>query len=175
MSRIRNLWRQLRIGQGQEEGQALVEFALVLIFVVIPFTFAFIETSVILYKYVALTNAAREGARAGSIYLHVGNPNGSFAEPDVGRSADVAEMVRATLGPFIVRPPDCLGTTADTTCQISYESGDPTLNPLRSTDRMTITIIHAHPYLFGALGSEIDLRAQTSMRIEPSIIISGTP
>ena len=35
----------------EEEGQALVEFALVLIFILIPVTFAFIEASVMLYKY----------------------------------------------------------------------------------------------------------------------------
>ena len=158
-----------------EEGQALVEFALVLIFILIPVTFAFIEASVMLYKYVALTNAAREGARAGSIYLYVGDPNESFAEPDKGRSAAVATTVDQTLGPLIVRSPDCAGTVADTICQISYDpSTVEALDPLRSSDVMTVTIIHTHSFLFGALGSEIDLRAQASMRIEPSVIISGT-
>ena len=159
----------------EEEGQALVEFALVLIFILIPVTFVLIETSVMLYKYVALTNAAREGARAGSIYLYVGNPAESFAGPDTGRNAAVATTVAQSLGPLIVQSPDCAGTVADTICQISYDPATiAKLDPLRSSDVMTVTITHTHSFLFGALGSEIDLRAQASMRIEPSVIISDT-
>jgi Flp pilus assembly protein TadG len=164
-----------RLKSMEEEGQALVEFALVLIFILIPVTFVFIETSVMLYKYVALTNAAREGARAGSIYLYIGDPEEKFTGPDTGRSAAVAATVDQALGPLIVRSPDCAGTAADTICQISYDPAtDPALDPLRSSDVMTVTITHTHPFLFGALGSEIDLTAQASMRIEPSVIISGT-
>jgi Flp pilus assembly protein TadG len=165
------LWKKAE----SEKGQSLVEFALVMIFIIIPITFCLIETSILLYKYVAVTNAAREGARTGSIYLHVGDPGGSFTGPDTGRSAAVATTVGQSLGPLIVRSPDCAGTVADTICRISYDPAtDPTLDPLRSSDVMTVTITHTHSYLFGALGSEIDLRAQASMRIEPSVIISGT-
>ncbi len=165
-------WLKIR----QERGQSLVEFSLVLIFIVLPLTFAFIETSLMLYKYVALANAAREGARAGSIYLYMGDPGGSSVAPDAGRSTEVATTINDILGPMIVRPPDCDDTTATTSCQISYGPSSNNLipDPLRSTDAMTVTIIHTHPFLFGALGSDLDLRAQASMRIEPSAVISGT-
>jgi hypothetical protein len=173
---MRNFHRLPNIGQ--EEGQSLVEFALALAFVIIPITLVFIEASMILYEYVALTNAAREGARTGSIYMYVGDPGGSFVAPDAGRSAVVATTVKRMVGPLIVRPPDCDGSGADTTCQISYgPSSVPVVgfpDPLRSTDAMTVTIVHTHPFLFGALGSSIDLQAQASMRIEPSSVISGT-
>ncbi|MEW5958798.1 MAG: TadE/TadG family type IV pilus assembly protein [Chloroflexota bacterium] len=161
----------------RQQGQSLVEFALVLIFVIIPLTFALIETSVLLYKYVALSNAAREGVRAGSVYLFVGDPGGSSAAPDAGRSAAVVDSVRGTVGPLIVPPPDCNGTGAGTICQITYgPSSFPIAsieNLLRSTDVMTVTITHTHPFLFGALGGAIDLNAQATMRIEPSTVISG--
>lgn len=170
---IKDLWQQWTCEQ--EKGQSLVEFALVLVFVIIPFTLALIDTSVILYKYVTLTNAAREGTRAGSIYLFIGDPGGSFAAPDAGRSSTVAASVKSTLAPLIIPPPDCNGTAGNTTCQITY--GPPTApipDPLRSTDTFTITLVHTHPFLFGALGGDIDLQARASMRIEPSSVISGT-
>lgn len=173
MSWIANFWQQRKLDH--EKGQSLVEFALVLIFVIIPFTFALIEASVILYKYVALTNSAREGARTGSIYLYIGNPGGSTAAPDAGRSAAVATAIRSTMAPLISAPPDCNGTAANTMCQISYgTSVAPITDTLRSTEPMTVTITHTHLFLFGALGGSIDLHAQASMRIEPSSVISGT-
>lgn len=169
---IQSFWHQKR--KSRETGQSLVEFALVLIFIIIPFTFALIEASVILYKYVALTNSAREGVRTGSIYLYVGDPGGSSAAPDAGRSAAVSSAVSRTLGPLIVSPPDCNGTGAATTCQVTYgTSSAPIPDPLRSTEPLTVTITHTHPFLFGALGTSIDLHAQASMRIEPSSVITG--
>lgn len=173
MTCIRNPFQQRPIRQ---DGQSLVEFALVLAFVIIPFTFVLIETSLLLYKYVALTNAAREGARAASIYLYVGNPGGSFTAPDAGRSTAAAATVQGMVAPLIVPPPDCSNTAATTVCQISYgPSGSPApmINYLRSTDVMTLTITHTHSFLFGALGTSIDLHAQAAMRIEPSTVISG--
>jgi Flp pilus assembly protein TadG len=159
----------------QESGQTLVEFALVLIFIILPFTLVFLEVSIVLYEYVALTNAAREGARAGSIYLFVGDPGGSSTAPDAGRSTTVVAAVSATLGPLISPPPDCAGTTSTTTCTITYGvSGAPVPDPLRSTDAMTVTVAHTHTLLFGAMGGEIGLQAQANMKIEPSAVISGT-
>ena len=167
---IHRIWQRRR--KPHETGQSLVEFALVLIFIIIPFTFAFIEASTILYKYVALTNSAREGVRTGSIYLYIGDP--TSGDPDAGRSAAVSDAINHTLGPLFVTPPDCDGTSATTTCQITYgPSLAPIPDPLRSTEALTVTITHTHPFLFGALGSSIDLQAQASMRIEPSSVISG--
>ena len=162
----------------QEYGQSLVEFALVMIFIIIPLTFALIETSLLFYKYVTLTNAAREGVRAGSVYLFVGDPGGSTSAPDTGRGTAVVTAVRTTLGPLLAQPPDCSGTSASTTCQINYGPSSAPIagfpDPLRSTDTMTVTLVHTHPFLFGALGSSIDLHAEASMRIEPSSVITGT-
>jgi Flp pilus assembly protein TadG len=165
----------------RERGQSLVEFALVLGFVILPLTMVFIESSVLLYQYVALTNATREGARAGSIYLYVGDPGGSTDAADALRKEAVAEAVSGTLRPLMPAPPDCDGTIATTTCQISYgppndplPASPPIPDPLRSTDAMTVTLVYTHSFLFGALGNEMAVRAQSSMRIEPSSVISGT-
>ena len=167
------LRRRLKIEE--ESGQSLVEFTLVLIFIILPLTMVFVESSVILYKYVALTNAAREGARAGSIYLYVGDPKGSFSGPDAGRSAAVSAAVQGTVGPIIPPPPDCSGIVSETRCQISYGAASaPIPDPLRATDAMTVTVAHTHTFLFGALGNQINIRARSSMRIEPSTVITTT-
>ena len=181
MNQILRQMRQQKIPH--EKGQSLVEFALVLAFIIIPVTFVFIETSVILYKYVTLTNAAREGARTGSIYLYMGNPDnaacvstpnvGDPCGPDNARSAAVADSVGTTVGPLMPPPPDCNGAGSLTSCQITY--GPPTApipDPLRSTDALTITVVHTHSVLFGAVGEQISLRSQANMRIEPSVVIS---
>jgi len=174
MTSIRKRWRQSKIKE-EEAGQALVEFALVLIFIILPLVMIFIESSVMLYKYIALTNAAREGARAGSIYLYVGDPGNSPAAPDAGRSAAVVSSVGGTVGPLIPVPPDCAGTGSTTSCQITYgPPSAPIPDPLRSTDMMTVTVAHTHSLLFGALGSEVSIQSRSSMRIEPSAVISGT-
>jgi hypothetical protein len=148
---------------------------LVLLFIIIPFTFAFVEAGVMLYKYVTLTNSAREAARAGSIYLYVGDPGGSTAAPDSGRSGSAANAINLTLTPLVPAVPDCSGTTATTSCSITYGvSSSPYFDPLRSTDTLTVTVINHHQFLFGALGSSMDLEAQASMHIEPSAVISNT-
>ena len=49
-------------------GAAYVEFALVSLFVLIPLLFGIIEFSLILYNQAMITNASREGARAGIVY-----------------------------------------------------------------------------------------------------------
>lgn len=157
----------------KEQGQSLVEFALVLIFIIIPLIFSLIEASVLLYKYVALTNAAREGVRAGSVYLFVGDPGGSPAVPDAERNAAVLNSVRATLGPLMIAPSNCAAAGA-TSCRVTYgAAAAPIPDPLRSSALMTVTITHTHQVFFGALGSNINLRARASMRIEPSSVISG--
>ena len=51
-----------------QRGQALVEFALVLLFVILPFTFVLVDGAIMLFTYSEVTNAAREGARGWPIY-----------------------------------------------------------------------------------------------------------
>jgi hypothetical protein len=179
MADSKNTSRQVK--KRQESGQSTVEFALVLMFIILPLVFGFIEGSVLLYKYVALSNAAREGARAGSIYLYVGDPYAEpcvpgsdiFCGPDGDRNAAVVTAVSDTVGPLMPGPPDCSGSSSTTTCQISYgASSAPIEDPLRSTDMMTVAITHTHSYLFGALGNDIDIQARSSMRIEPSTVIT---
>ena len=179
MTDSKNSSRQVK--KRQESGQSLVEFALVLMFIILPLVFGFIEGSVLLYKYVALSNAAREGARAGSIYLYVGDPYVApcvpsmdiYCDPDDKRGTAVVTAVSDTLGPLMPGPPDCSGSSSTTSCQISYEPPSaPIDDAFRSTDAMTVTVSHTHSFMFGALGNDVDIQARSSMRIEPSTVIT---
>jgi len=51
-----------------QRGAAMIEFALVSLFVLIPLLFGIIEFSLILYNQAMITNASREGARAAIVY-----------------------------------------------------------------------------------------------------------
>ncbi len=57
-----NSWRQ------RQQGQALIEFALVLLFIILPITFVLVDGALMLFTHVEVTNAAREGARAAAIF-----------------------------------------------------------------------------------------------------------
>jgi hypothetical protein len=175
-----------------EAGQALVEFALVTLFVILPLTFAIIDGSILFYKWVALNNGAREGARAGAIYQDNTPSDGSQAMMqgiDLGRRDVITQTVGALIGPLVSidwdQPQDW---------EISYPDGDPCTvasNPNicepcdiydvyrggvcrggeyhSGAHRVTVSITHTHQSLVGlviGLG-EIDLTATATMRIEP--------
>ena len=51
-----------------QRGAVMIEMALVSLFVLIPLLLGIIEFSLILYNQAMITNASREGARAGIVY-----------------------------------------------------------------------------------------------------------
>ncbi|MCJ7668717.1 MAG: pilus assembly protein, partial [Anaerolineae bacterium] len=94
-----------RISLVHEAGQSLVEFALVTLFVILPVTFGIIDGSILFYKWVNLTNGAREGARAGAIYHYDGTEpsNGSKAmmlSIDAARAKVITQTVEAMVRPL---------------------------------------------------------------------------
>lgn len=166
--------RESGISLAHEAGQSLVEFALVTLFVILPVTFGIIDGSILFYKWVALTNGAREGARAGSIYQDSRVSNGSkgmMQEIDLARQNVITQTVEAMVRPLVTirwdQPEDW---------EISYPDGDPCVDKqctifdvYRGGDGVTVAITHTHTSIVGlviGLG-EIDLTATATMRIEP--------
>ena len=78
-----------------EDGQSLVEFALVL-FPLMLVLLGIMQFGLIFNAYVTVANAAREGARAGSIW--VPDANATQGSNDSGRSAYIQANVSASLG-----------------------------------------------------------------------------
>lgn len=150
-----------------ESGQGLVEFALVLMFVILPFMFVLIDGAVTLYTQAVLTNVTREGARAGSVYQTPTAPSYTltFAQQvaaiDATRSAYIQQEVQRMIGPLVSFP------TCTTT--IAYSPMTPNLgNVYRELDSMSVELSCPRRLFFGLVGtSQITLTAEATMRIEP--------
>ncbi len=162
----------------KEAGQLLVEFALVLMFVILPFMFVLIDGAMTLYSQSAITNAAREGARAGSIFQTTTPP--SFADPfatqvaviDAARTTYIRAEIQRMIGPLL--PYSSCTTT------IAYPDTDPGLpemgNPYRDLDSISVTAACPRRLFFGLVGtSQITLTAQSTMRIEPGGVAVPIP
>ena len=102
MADSKNTSRQAK--ERQESGQSLVEFALVLMFIILPLVFGFIEGSVLLYKYVALSNAAREGARVMVVLNRAKAGTRVVADVDKALSELGVTRAEATLGHRVAFP-----------------------------------------------------------------------
>jgi Flp pilus assembly protein TadG len=143
-----------------QRGQALVEFALVLLFIILPFTFVLIDGAMTLFTLANVTNAAREGARAGSIYQTAGA--GTVTTIDTERNAYAREQAHALLGPLV----DFSACEAKIT---SYNPATPVLgNPYREMDSLTFRVACPRRLLFGLVGTGVvTLTSEATMRIEP--------
>ena len=73
-----------RLSTRNEDGQAMVEFALVapILFLIL---FAIIQFGIVFMHSVALTDAVRTGARKASVSRACGRPDGRVAERDARR------------------------------------------------------------------------------------------
>jgi hypothetical protein len=143
-----------------QHGQALVEFALVLMFIILPFTFVLVDGAMMLFTLANVTNAAREGARAGSIYQTAGS--GTVATIDAERNTYARSQASDLLGPLV--------TFSECDARIiRYSPTSPALgNPYREMDSLTFSIACPRHLLFGLVGTGVvTLTAEATMRIEP--------
>jgi Flp pilus assembly protein TadG len=147
-------------GKKGEKGASAVEFALVLPLLVI-FVFGIIEFGLLLYNKQVITNASREGARAGIVSQ---TPRVTVAEMQtVVQNYAVPHLVTFTGG--VVLP--------TTTVQNNTSGGNQCVS---FSDNLTVTV--TYPYTFLALsnlmnllgpstlGPSLTLTAQTVMRCE---------
>jgi len=151
----------------EQAGQSLVEFALVLMFIILPFMFVLTDGAFTLYTYVMLTNAVREGARGGSIY-QTSTPQSPYqdsptyaAQIDAERAAFVLTETQRLAGTLVSFPP-CFTT-------LTYTPPTPdSSNPFREMDSLNLRVACPRRLFFGLIGtSQITLSAQSTMRIEP--------
>jgi Flp pilus assembly protein TadG len=95
-SRRRGPWRLIRThADTSRRGQALVEFAAVLLPVLLLIV-GIIQFGLLFGANVTLTNAAREAARAGTIYIY--DNTHTKAWNDAERCGDVVQAARQSLG-----------------------------------------------------------------------------
>jgi Flp pilus assembly protein TadG len=123
-----------------QKGQALVEFAVILPLLLL-LIMGIIEFGLMLNSYLTVRNVSREGARAGI----VGSTNAEIENTIISTSPNLEE--------------------SKLTINIT-----PTEGSRKSGDTLTVQLTYKYelivPIISSLLGNEIDLKAQTSMRIE---------
>jgi Flp pilus assembly protein TadG len=102
-------------------GQSLVEFSLVLmpLFVIM---LAIIQFGFIFNAYVTITNAAREGARNGSVYIY--DASLSKAQNDLARNEWIRTSVIASMNLLTKTSPNFSTTGTWTQSGLTYTNGD---------------------------------------------------
>lgn len=137
-----------KIGQN---GAAAVEFAIVLPLLVI-FVFGIIEFSIFFYNKAMITNASREGARAGIVFdSNLSNAN---------RVGLVSDTVTSYCGTYLITF-GASGTSPTVDVSLGAGAGDP----------LTVSVDYHYDFLvlpnfIASLVGGLDLSAVTVMRME---------
>lgn len=140
----------------EDTGVSAVEFALILPVLVI-ILFGIIEFGILLYDKAVITNASREGARAGTV--HVAEFMGI---DDETLKANVKTMVENLLTTSLIN----LGAP-DTTANVLVDLSSP--DPDVDRD-LTVTVNYSYDFLvlpnFSGLTGQVNLVGETVMRME---------
>ena len=104
-----------------QRGQSLVEFSLVLmpLFVIL---LAIIQFGFVFNAYVTITNAAREGARNGSIYIY--DASLSKAQNDLARNESIRTSVISSMNLLTKVSPNFTTTGTWTQSGTTFSNGD---------------------------------------------------
>jgi Flp pilus assembly protein TadG len=139
----------MALKMGDKTGASAVEFAIILP-VLILFLFGIIEFSILFYDKAVITNASREGARAGIVYRY----------PDPVTEEEIRQVVLDYCADHLITfaTTPSLTIAADWT---GYEAGD----------TLTVTALYDYQFLvlpnfIAALTGGINLAATTVMRME---------
>lgn len=102
-------------------GQSLVEFALVLMPLML-ILLGIIQFGFIFNAYVTMTNAAREGARLGTIYVYDGSL--SKAQNDLARNDSIKQSVIASMNLLVKTAPNFTTSATWTQSGLTFTNGD---------------------------------------------------
>jgi len=132
-----------------QRGIAAVEFALILIPLVL-LVFGTIEFSTLLYDKAMITNASREGARAGIVYSY----------PDRIADGEIVNVINTYCGDHMIS----LGGDSSVSTTITRTGS-------ASGDTLTVRVSYIYnflvlPNLMTSLSDGLLLQAETAMRLE---------
>ena len=143
-----HLWRMMQIVRDQG-GVSAIEFAIILP-LLITLVFGIIEFSIFLYDKAVITNASREGARAGIVFADPRVDDGSIQAVVNNYCQDNLITFGGATGPSTTVTHAGSGVAGDSlTVQVTY--------------RYDFLVI---PNFVPGLGAGVDLVAETIMRLE---------
>jgi Flp pilus assembly protein TadG len=161
-------------GESRQRGQALVEFALVLVPLLFIF-FGIIQFGLVFNAYVTVANAAREGAREASVYVY--DFGLSQAQNDTARAARASTAVTNSMGFLSTSSPN-FSVASDVVVNYGGASGCPATSasatdPTREGQNVCVGVTYHldlfFPLLEGVLPSDgsgrVPLAGQVTMVI----------
>jgi len=134
----------------QQEGGAAVEFAILLPLLIV-FVFGIIEFSILFYDKAMITNASREGARAGIVYMY----------PDPLSLGAIESTAINYCHEHLIS----FGSTDNVSATASRPDGNGSGNRLIVSVEYPYTFL-VLPSFVTSLAGTISLRAETVMRME---------
>ncbi len=109
------------VGARPESGQSLVEFALVLmpLFIIL---LGIIQFGFVFNAYVTITNASREGARNGTVYIY--DSALSKAQNDLARNNLIKSSLLASMNLLVKTAPNFATSSTWTQSGLTFTNGD---------------------------------------------------
>ena len=134
-------------------GASAIEFAIILPLLIL-FLFGIIEFSILFYDKAVITNASREGARAGIVYRY----------PDPVAEDEIRQVVRDYCADYLI-------TFGETSTEPLVTLIPTSTTGLEAGDPLTVTVTYDYQFLVlpnfvTALTGGINLAATTVMRME---------
>lgn len=178
MDSVKKNWHRCIVLK-REFGQALVEFALVLMFIILPFTFVLVDGALMLFHQVNIANTVREGARAGSIWQCDASKGcvvdftssvwSQYPIMDAARLQFIKDDMRQHYNP-IANFDDCqtdIVYTPDPP-RIVLPDGTIIWNVTRGLYSLSVHLSCPHRLLFGIVATDVvTLTGESKMNIEP--------
>lgn len=110
--------------RARARGQSLVEFSLVLVPLLL-LILGIVQFGLIFNSYVTMTNAAREGARTGTVYVY--DRTLSKAQNDTARNVVIRTSVLASMNLLAKVSPQFAGGSTWTAAGTTFTNGDTTI------------------------------------------------
>lgn len=155
-------WPQARIRPDRGRGQSLVEFALVVPLLLL-LLLGIVQFGFIFNSYVTLTNAAREGAREGTIYAY--DTTLSKAQNDAGRNNLILSSLKSSMNLLATAAPNFSSGASWTSSNggLTYTNGDLTVtytipsgvtdNDPRTAEQVTVNALYHQDLLIPLIGN----------------------
>ena len=140
--------------QGGQQGQSAVEFALVIVSLVL-LLFGMLEMTMFIYTYAALTGAAKEGVRYAVVHgASAASPSGPAAGPSGPGPGDVVSRVKAYGAASLHK-------LSDNNISVNYLDG----NSNSPGSRVQVSVSYPYQPLFGLRWASVTISANSVGRI----------